>query len=187
MAVHRTVFTYEDYCQIPGDGYRWEVLEGCMVREPAPGSPHQLIVANLFRILDGAVQRCTLGYVLTAPLDVILSIENVVQPDIVFVSRKRLGIIHEEGIRGAPDLAVEVLSPSTVSRDRAVKRNIYERFGIQEYWIADPARQTVDRFVLTGDRYADPIPLNKGDILTSPLFPGLAVDVRQVFDHPLMY
>lgn len=187
MAPRRTVFTYEDYRGLPDDGYRWEILEGCMVREPSPRPLHQFIVGNLFRILDGAAHRDRLGYVLAAPLDVILSEENVVQPDLVFVPLNRLDIIREENLRGAPALTIEVLSPSTAGRDRAVKRKIYEHFGVSEYWVVDPEHRTVERFVLTGDRYAGPMTLAGGDTLTTPLLPGLVIDVQQVFDSPLTY
>lgn len=187
MPVRRTVFTYDDYCQLPDDGYRWEVLEGCMVREPAPRPLHQVIVGNLFRMLDGAAHRDRLGLVVASPLDVVLSEENVVQPDLVFIPSDRLSIVREKNIGGAPALIVEVLSPATHSRDRAVKRNVYERFGVREYWIVDPDRRTVERLVLAGDRYADPVTLSEGDTFSSPLFPGLEIEVRQIFASPLLY
>lgn len=189
MVAHRTVFTYEDYRQLPEDGYRWEVLEGCLVREPAPRPLHQFVVRNIFWLLESIARQDDLGAVLTSPLDVVLSEENVVQPDVVFIPHNRMEIIGEENVRGAPALVVEILSPSTFGRDRAVKREIYERFGVREYWIVDPGQRRIERLALIeqGRGYGAPQVLGAGDVMTSPLFPGLAIDVRQVFDNPLTY
>lgn len=187
MARQRTVFTYDDYRRLPDDGRRWEVLDGCLVHEPAPRPLHQVVISNILWLLESAVRQNNLGMVLTAPLDVVLSEENVVQPDIVFIPSDRLGIIGEENVRGAPALVIEVLSPSTLRRDRAVKRGIYERFGVREYWVVDPGHRRIERLVLAEQGYGDPAVLSAGDVLASPLFPGLAADVHQVFDSPLTY
>ncbi len=187
MAVRRPGFTYEDYRRLPEDGYRYEILDGELVREPAPRPLHQIVVKNLLLLLDGAASRESLGIVLCAPLDVILSDENLVQPDIVFIPRGRWATITDENVRGAPTLVVEVLSPSSRNRDRVRKLRIYERFGVQEYWIVDPEKRCVERMVLTDQGYGAPSVLFAGDVLTTPLLPELAIDIRQVFQNPLTY
>lgn len=187
MTQRRTTFRYEDLRHMPEDGNRWEVLDGDLVCEPPPRPLHQVIVSNLLGILLPFVQGNNLGLVLTSPLGVVMSEENVVQPDVVFIPAGRLGILGEEEIRGAPALAVEVLSPSTRVRDCTVKVKIYERFAVEEYWTADPWRRRIDRYVLSQGKYAGPTALTMEDTLVSPLFPGLAIEVRQVFTHPLVY
>lgn len=187
MPERRTVYTYEDYRRLPEDGCRWEVLDGELLREPAPRPLHQIVVANLLDVLRPHTRHHNLGIVLDSPLDVVLSDENVAQPDIVFIPRDRWDIIGEENVRGAPALVVEVLSLSTLHRDRDKKRSIYERFGVQEYWIVDPWEKRLMRLVLTAYGYGDPEILKHGDVLTTPLLPGLGIEIRQVFDNPLTY
>lgn len=186
MGRHRTVFTYEDYKLLPEDGYRWEVLDGELVREPAPRPLHQIVADNLLVLLRPFVLEHNLGMVISSPLDVILSAENVLQPDLVFIPQDRLNIITDDNVRGTPALAVEVLSPTTTRRDRALKRRIYERFGVQEYWIVDPQAREIEVLTLTETGYVSHT-VGRGNTVTSPLFPGLSVDVAQVCRNPVSY
>lgn len=187
MAARRTVYTYEDYCRLPDDGYRYEILDGELIREPAPRPLHQIVIKNLLVLLDAATSRDNLGIVLTSPLDVLLSEENLVQPDLVFIPRDRWDLITEANVQGAPALVIEVLSLQSVSRDRERKRRVYERFGVQEYWIVDPWERRIERLVLGEGGFGDPEVLGEGDTLITPLLPGLRFDVRRVFDNPLSF
>src|SRR6266498_4123278 len=130
-------FTYEDYLLLPEDR-RYEIIDGDLFMTPAPGTPHQRIVGNLYLRLRQHVDDSGLGEVLCAPCDVVLSPTDVVQPDILFVAAARLSIIGEKYISEAPDLVVEVLSPSTAERDQDLKMKLYARFAVREFWIADP-------------------------------------------------
>src|SRR3712207_5649524 len=126
---HGVLLTYEDYAQIPSDRNRYEILNGVLNVTPAPTTFHQDAVTNLVAILRDYVRRHGLGKVLVAPCDVLLSEHNVVQPDLLFVARERMAIIERANVKGAPDLVVEVLSPSTAMADLHVKRQIYADHG----------------------------------------------------------
>ena len=136
--VHSSQLTYEDYLLFPDDGKRHEVIDGDHYVTPAPRTKHQRISANLTVALGSFVKRRGMGLVLAAPSDVILSDENVVQPDLLFVSTARTGIVTEDNIRGAPDLVVEIIAETTRKKDEVTKRKLYERFGVQEYWVGGP-------------------------------------------------
>ena len=142
-------FTYKDYRSLPeSEIKRYELMEGELVTLPSPGLKHQIISRNLEFILYRFVQGKNLGTVIHAPLDAHLG-EDVVQPDVIFISRQRYDIITEEEIRGAPDLTVEILSPATAERDRTYKRTLYARGGVQEHWTVDPGKETTEVLTLT--------------------------------------
>ncbi|MES3629219.1 MAG: Uma2 family endonuclease, partial [Longimonas sp.] len=125
-------YSYADYQQLP-EGAPYQLIDGSLVMSPAPTSNHQRIVAYLYRALYACVEDG--GEVLFAPIDVKLSDTNVVQPDLVFVAKERLDVIGEQVIDGAPDLVMEVLSPSTAHHDLTTKKRLYEMHGVQEYWV----------------------------------------------------
>ncbi len=180
MAGTGTRFTYGDYLLLP-EGKRYEILEGDLVVVPSPGTDHQRISRNLEVRLWEFVRERGLGEVLHAPLDVVLAEEDVVQPDIIFISRPRLGIVAEKGIRGAPDLVVEILSPGTAERDRTVKEKLYHRFGVREFWLVDPAARTVEIKVWAPEGFRTAQVYPEGTALRSPLLDGLAIDVGAIF------
>ena len=133
-------FTYEDYLNTPEDK-RYELLDGELVMTPAPGELHQSISALLgWRLVQFASEN-SLGRVYQAPFDVVLSDTDVVQPDLLFVSNERGHIITPANIQGAPDLVVEILSPSTAERDRTFKRTLYAKHGVNEYWMVDTTKK----------------------------------------------
>lgn len=143
--------TYNDYAAMDDD-HRYELVDGKLeLMSPTPLVRHQLISIELLRKL---LDTCYSDYImLQAPIDLILSQQNIRQPDIDMVHRKRLQIIHQNGIIGAPDLVVEILSPSTLSRDKVDKLKTYARFSIQEYWIVEPSLGILEQYVLHDHRY----------------------------------
>ena len=182
--VRSTHFTYDDYVEFPDDGKRHEIIEGDHYMTPAPRTKHQSVSVNLSSVMAPFARRHKLGKVLTAPCDVILSDENVVQPDLLFVSTARAGIVTDLNIQGAPDLLVEILSESSRKKDEVIKRKLYERFGVQEYWIVDPELETVKIFKLAQEKYGRAVELSKenNDVLTSELLPGFKLPVSEIFE-----
>lgn len=176
--------TYEDYLLFPEDGKRHELIQGEHVMTPAPSTKHQRIVGNLHAALHAYLRHHPLGQVFFAPCDVVLSDEDVVQPDILFVSAARASIVTPDNIQGAPDLIVEILSAATRKKDAGMKRKLYERYGVQEYWLVDPELETVTVLRLEGDRYVRAHELAKetGDALTSPLLPSFSCPLAELFE-----
>lgn len=148
---------------------------------PSPNWFHQQILSNLARILFRYLDKKPNGEIYLAPLDTFLTDLNVYQPDIVFVSNGRKSILKEEGVDGAPDFVVEILSPRTAKYDRGAKRDIYARTGVEELWIVDPELKTVQvfRFVKSAD--APVATYSVKQKFTSPVFPGLTVSCAEVF------
>jgi Uma2 family endonuclease len=136
-------WTYADYCGLD-DGKRYEVIGGDLVMAPGPGSDHQGISRDIEFLLLRFVKDRSLGQVYYAPLDVIFGDNDVFQPDVLFVSTKNLDRVKQAGVFGAPDLVIEVLSPSTAENDRYHKREVYERAGVMEYWLVDPENRTIE-------------------------------------------
>ena len=169
-------FTYRDYLLLPEQDRR-ELIEGEFYMPPSPSFRHQNIVAHLGSKLRHYVEANKLGVVLFAPMDVVLSETNVVQPDILFISNERREIITPANISGAPDLVVEILSPSTAERDRELKLRLYSRYGVREYWIVDPDEESVHVLELG----TDTIGTYASGAVSSPLLPGLRTDVEDIF------
>lgn len=131
--------TWQDVQQLPDDGHRHEAIAGELYVTAAPSSRHQRIARRLLYSLEATFGARGLGELFFAPIGVEFPATGEgVQPDIVFVSAARAGIICDEGIRGAPDIVIEILSPTTAHRDRGVKRKLYERQRVEQYWIVDP-------------------------------------------------
>ena len=124
-----------------------------------------------------------LGELFFAPIDVIFASEDIFQPDLIFISREQLHIITDKGLEAPPDLVVEVLSPSTRSRDLNLKRRRYAHFGVPEYWPIGPDNRTIRTLILDGDWYVERGTLGVGDELTTPLVPGLVIPVERVFER----
>jgi len=182
--IRSTHLTYEDYVQFPDDGKRHEIIEGDHYMTPAPKIRHQRLSAKLSSKMITLADQHGLGLVLTAPCDVVLSDENVVQPDIVFVSAARAAIVTEDNIQGAPDLIIEILSESSRKKDEVTKRKLYERFGVLEYWLVDPELEIVKIFKLAQQKYGRALELSKesNDVLTTALLPGLSFAVSEIFE-----
>jgi Uma2 family endonuclease len=181
----RIKFTYEDYKSLPeSETKRYELLGGELVMVPSPSFKHQLVSGNLELPLRNFVDENELGIILHAPFDVVLGEgkgREVVQPDILYVSKQRSQIITEEEIRGAPDLVIEILSPATADRDRTYKRTLYARHGVKEYWIVDPEAKTVEVLVLGKSGFERAAAYGEADRLRSPLLSGLEIKLEEVF------
>ena len=174
-------WTYEDYAALPDDGRRYEIVNGVLVMAPAPTPEHQDIVGEIYVALRAYVKLAGLGRVFMGPLDVQLSPENTFQPDLVVLLNAHLERVAEKKISGAPDLAVEIASPSTAAYDRLTKYEKYAQAGITEYWIVKPTRRTVEVLVLENGEYRSLGVFSEQATLPSRVIPGLPVRVEQFF------
>jgi len=180
MRQARVRFTYNDYLLLPEDK-RYEILDGDLYVVAPPNIRHQSVSFNLEVALFQHIRDKGLGRVLHAPCDVVLSAENVVQPDILFIRKERLGIIGEANVQGPPDIAVAILSEPSRRKDLEVKKKIYARFGVPEYWIVDPEADTVEVLVWSELGYGTAGVLRKPDRLSSPLLPDLKLSLSDIF------
>jgi len=171
-------WTYEDFLDFPDDGKRYEIVEGEVHVTPAPNVRHQDIVGWLFRQIADHVDRYGGGRVFVAPLDVVLSPTDVVEPDVVFVAPAGADRITRANLQGPPTLAVEVLSDPR--HDRVRKRDLYARFGVSEYWIVDPHADRVEVYRLAGTTYTKPVIMEPGETLSTAVIPGLSLDVADI-------
>ena len=172
--------TYADYLET-SDDERYELLHGELVMAPAPREIHQYFLINLIIAIGAFVKKHKLGKVYSAPFDVVLSDENVVQPDLLFVSTARQHIITPDNIQGAPDLVVEILSPSTAERDRIVKSDLYAQHGVHEYWIVDPDARTITVFLLNEGEFEEVDTYSERETLTSPILAGFSIALDEIF------
>ena len=178
----RELLTYDDYVTFPdNDGIRKEIIEGELFMSPAPSIKHQLILRNLFRILDKFIVEKNIGQLFFAPCDVIFSNINVMQPDILFISNENSKILTALNIKGAPDLIVEILSPSTIENDRIYKKLVYEKFGVKEYWIVDPQEEMIEVWALQDDGFQLFRKAKKDQQFKSRLLEDLELDLSLVF------
>jgi Uma2 family endonuclease len=173
-------FTYRDYVQLPDDK-RYELVEGELFLVPAPNLYHQRILRKLGTTLSTYVEHQHLGEVFFSPCDVVFSEISVMQPDLIFVSRERKAILTEANIQGPPDLVIEILSPSTGQRDLGIKRNLYAKYGVREYWIIDPENKTVQVLSWTQTGYCVEAVVPQADMLNSSLFPDLNLSLTEIF------
>jgi len=148
---------------------------------PSPIFFHQHIQANLSFLLTSYVRKNKLGEVVTAPMDVTLSMTDIVQPDIIFISNERKEIIAKR-IIGAPDLLVEILSETTETRDRTIKKSLYEKSGVLEYWLVDVDEKTIEQFVLKNKKYARKGIYSVGQKISSEAVKGFETKVEKVFE-----
>lgn len=159
---------------------RYEVIGG--IRYDFLSSPkaiHQEILGNLYFLFQSSCSQDGKTYL--APLDVHFDEENIVQPDVIYIAKENLGIIRDGFVFGVPDLVVEILSKSTGRRDKTIKKALYEKFGVKEYWLTDPMYRIVEQFLLTDGRYTLTATLTEEDKLTSLTVPCLAIDLANVF------
>ncbi len=185
MKVHkeRSTFplTYDDYALLPQDRNRYEILEGELYMTPSPSLRHQRVVHRLTMILSQYVEAAGSGELLFAPLDVLLSETNIVQPDILFLSRSKVPPHGAKNLQVAPDLVIEVVSESSSEQDRVHKKRIYARHGISHSWIADPDNRTLEAFELAGSEYRLAGAFTGDATATSSLFPRLTMPLARIW------
>ena len=173
-------YTYADYLETPED-VRYELINGELIVAAAPTVGHQRVGMRFSNRMGPFIEANDLGELFAAPTDVHLSDTNVLEPDLLFISAARAHIIGETNIQGAPDLVIEIASTSTEERDRTVKQDLYALFGVLEYWRAYPLTQTVEILRLKNGRFVSIGVYGLTDTLTTPLLPGLAIDLTEIF------
>ena len=173
--------TYEDYRNAPGDE-RCELLDGDLVMVAAPNLKHQEVQFRIGRELGNFIVERSLGKLFYAPCDVVLSDTDVVQPDLLFISREREHLLSGgENVQGAPDLVIEILSPATADRDRGYKRELYGRHGVREYWLVDPLTETITVHRQRDGALTSTRTFTREQTLRSSLLPGLELHLENVF------
>lgn len=174
-------WTYADYAALTADNEWYEIVDGVLYMSPAPNTSHQEAIALFVTYLTIHVQFAGIGRVYPAPCDVELHPDFVVQPDVIVVLNDNLGIITPSHIVGAPDLVVEIASPSTAGYDRRTKQDAYAEAGVREYWIADASAQTVEVLALEGRSYQTLGVFRGQATLPSRVLPELPIKVAQLF------
>ena len=173
--------TYHEYALLPQDRNRYEVLDGELYMTPSPSLRHQRMVHRLTVILSQYVEAAGSGELLFAPLDVLLSETNIVQPDILFLGGSKIPPRAAKNIQVAPDLVIEVVSESSIEQDRVHKKRIYARHGISQYWIVDPDNRTFEVFELAGSEYRLAGSFAGDATASSSLFPGLTIPLARLW------
>ena len=164
-------WTYAEYARLPDDGNRYEVIAGELVVSPSPRPKHQRASVRLSFALEGFTQTSGLGEIYAAPTDVLLSDGDYLVPDLVFVRRERAGIISERAIESAPDLVIEIISPSTALRDRGIKRERYALFGVPLYWVVDVELRQIEVYRLSESPY-EPVEIATDKLVWQPVEDG---------------
>jgi Uma2 family endonuclease len=175
--------TYDDFVLFPDDGKRHELIDGEHYVTASPNMRHQQISMNLTLMIGSWLEAHPQGRLFYAPFDVVFSKFDVVEPDVLYVSNERSNVLTAPNIQGAPDLVIEIGSPSTRQRDETIKRRLYERSNVLEYWIVDPDIEVVRVYRRSGDSFARPTELSRegGDVLTTSLLPGLELALARIF------
>jgi Uma2 family endonuclease len=176
--------TYDDFVHFPDDGKRHELIDGEHYATPSPRLRHQVILGNLFVMIASWLEDHPIGRVFLSPLDVVMSDFDVVEPDLLYLSNARAAeTLTELHVRGVPELVVEIASPGTRRRDDGIKRRLYERAGVTEYWIVDPDVDRIRVHLRDGDAFGRAIELSRehGDLLSTPMLPGLEMPLPRIF------
>ncbi len=175
-----TGLTWRDLWRTPEDSNRYEIIEGELVVTPSPFIDHQRVLGNLNDVVRRHVRTHRLGTVLFAPVAVVLEKISAVEPDLLFVARAREALIENKAIFGAPDLAVEILSPSSAARDRGRKRDLYARTGVAHYWVVDPRAGALTAWRLADGAYVVEAEVGRRGTFKPSLFPGLVIRMRDM-------
>lgn len=175
--------TYNDYLTLPNNGVRYEILNGFLVQEPAPEPHHQRVVFHLARILNDYFSTVDPGgEVFIAPFDLKLSLNSIVQPDVIYIPGDRK-TKDEDLLETLPELVIEVLSPSTKARDRVRKMELYRKRGISHYWLVDPDG-VIEALHLQGEHYSIAAAAWAEQKFLHPKFPNLTIDIGTVCQRP---
>jgi Uma2 family endonuclease len=176
--------TYDDFLHFPDDGKRHELIDGEHYVTPSPNTKHQAVSGNLYFLMRSWLEQHPIGRVFYAPFDVVFTQFDVVEPDLMYMSNERAAeILTSKHVTGAPEIVVEIASRGTRKRDETIKRRLYERSGVSEYWVVDPELDIMRVYRREHDRFARPIELaaERGDVLTTPLLSRLEMPLRRVF------
>ena len=176
--------TYDDFLLFPDDGRRHELIDGEHYVTGSPNLKHQRVTGNLHLLIRLWLESHPLGQVFYAPFDVVISPFDVVEPDLLYVSNARAeAVLTPAHVKGAPEIVIEIGSPSTRARDETIKRRLYERSGVTEYWVVDPELDVVRVYDREGQRFGRPAELSAeaGDVLTTKLLPRLELPLARVF------
>ena len=176
--------TYEDFLLFPDDGKRHELIDGEHYVTPSPNIRHQRIIGNLYFLIRVWLESHPIGQIFLSPLDVVFSDFDVVEPDLLYLSNERASqVLTQLHVKGVPELVVEIASKSTRKRDETIKRRLYERVGVSEYWVVDPAIDVIRIYRREDDGFGRPVELSceADDVLTTPLLPGLQLLLRNIF------
>jgi len=175
----KRVYTYEDYVKLP-EGAPYQLIGGNLVKEPAPVPYHQILSKRIALELATFVEKNGLGEVLYAPTDVYFSEKEVYQPDIMFISKERMNIIGEKNIEAAPDLIIEILSPSSAYYDLRHKMRVYETSGVKEYWIVDPIEKGIEVYQNINGEFRLFNKACQRGVIHSALIEGFAVELEKI-------
>ena len=176
--------TYDDFVLFPDDGKRHELIDGEHYVTPSPNTKHQRISGNVHLLIGTWLEEHPIGQVFYAPFDVVFSRFDVVEPDLLYLSNQRAEeILTRANVQGTPELVIEIGSPGTRKRDETLKRSLYERSGVSEYWVVDPELDVVRVYRRVEEGFARAVELSAevGDVLTTPLLPGLQLPLPRVF------
>jgi Uma2 family endonuclease len=183
-AIQSVKLTYDDFLLFPDDGKRHELIDGEHYVTPSPNTRHQRISGRLHLLIGHWLEAHPIGQLFYAPFDVVFSHFDVVEPDLLYMSNERAAkILTAKHVSGVPDLVIEIGSPGTRKRDETLKRRLYERTGVTEYWIVDPDVDVI-RIFRRGERgftRAVELSAEAGDVLTTPLMPDLHIPLGRVF------
>ena len=176
--------TYDDFLHFPDDGKRHELIDGEHYVTPSPNMKHQAVSGNLYFLLRNWLEQHPVGRVFYAPFDVVFTRFDVVEPDLMYMSNERSAeILTAKHVTGAPEIVVEIGSPGTRKRDETIKRRLYERSGVSEYWVVDPDLDLVRVYRRGDERFGRPTELaaEAGDVLATPLLSGLEMPLTRIF------
>jgi Uma2 family endonuclease len=176
--------TYDDFVLFPDDGKRHELIDGEHYVTPSPNRKHQKVSGNLFLLIGAWLEQHPIGQIYYAPFDVIFSMFDVVEPDLLYMSNERAAqVLTDTNVKGAPELVIEIGSKGTRRRDETIKRRLYERSGVSEYWVVDPEIDVIRVYLRGAKGFERPNELRAeaGDTLTTPLLPGLSLPLSRIF------
>jgi len=175
-----TKLTYADYLRFPDDGLRHEIIDGEHYVTAAPATRHQRISRNLLYLIQTYLETHPVGELFGAPFDALLSEFDIVVPDLIYLSHERSTFLTSKNLQGPPDLVIEILSPSTKSRDRKLKRDLYERVGVREYWVVDPEADQVEIYRSNENTFGAPVTVPRTGAIMTPLLPDFELPLDRV-------
>ncbi|MDY7031282.1 MAG: Uma2 family endonuclease [Thermodesulfobacteriota bacterium] len=173
-------YTYEDYLRLP-EGSPYQLIGGDLIMVPSPTPYHQRISRKIGAILLQHIEENDLGELLYSPIDVFFGQEHTFQPDIIFISKERLSIIGDVKVEGAPDLVIEILSPSTAYYDLGTKYEVYEKSGVKEYWLVHPDRKSIEVYENRNEKFHRVQAVTQQGIIQSKLLKNVTVDLKKIF------